>query len=472
MASDGDTLRVERVECPGGAIGAAESLYGEPHLCFLDSSLDGELGRWSFVGVRPFAVVTFSGGAVTVNGRDAGSDVFTVLAAMLDEHRLPTDAEAPPFACGAMGYLSYDLGRFFEEIPSNAVDDLPQPDLSLAFYDCALAFDNSDESAWLSYLPSGRDKAMWMRERIESGLLPSVDDKARLYDPKARLDWSGIESNFTRAEYLAAIARVKDYIAAGDVYQINLSQRFSVPYDGDAWRLYKTLRSVNPSPFGCYLDFPELTLASASPERLVHLDAATRMVETRPIKGTRPRGLSADEDSRLAAELAASIKDRAENVMIVDMERNDLGRVCEFGSVHVPELWTIETHPNVFQMVSVVRGRLDAEKGPLDLLANCFPGGSITGAPKVRAMQIIDEIEPTRRGIYTGSVGYIDFRGNADFNIVIRSLLLAGGRAYFHAGGGVVWDSVPEQEYQETLDKAGGLLTSLLHFSVWEDEIG
>lgn len=454
-------LRIEPLDYPFGAIGAAEALRGEPYTCLLDSSLAGELGRWSFLAVRPFLVLTFESGRVRISNRSAGSDPFAVLTTLLDENRLPAEGMAPPFACGAAGYISYDLGRYLESVSSLVDENLPHPDLCLAFYDCTIAFDASDGSAWLSYLPTGRDKANEFRERLRKTAPAGDDIEARLFDPAASVNWSGVVSNFTEQGYLEAVERVKEYIAAGDVYQINLSQRFSTAFGGNPWDLYKTLRQVNPSPFGCFLDFPEIQLASASPERLLHVDGVTRLVETRPIKGTRPRGRNPEEDQRLAAELVASPKDRAENVMIVDMERNDLGRVCEHGSIHVPSLWSIEEHPNVFQMVSTVRGRLRENVGASELLKACFPGGSITGAPKVRAMQIIDEIEPTRRGIYTGSIGYIDFRGNMDLNIVIRSFALNNGRAYFHAGGGIVADSVPRKEYQETLDKVSGLLAAI-----------
>lgn len=453
-------LKIESVECVSGPAGLVDMLRDEPYMCFLDSSLPGSLGRWSFVAARPFLVMTMENGNVRVDGRSAGSDPYEILSGLLDEYKLPCGCEAPPFACGAAGFLSYDLGRYFESVPSHGVEDLPQPDLSLAFYDCTAAFDNLTGNAFISYLPSGKDKARELLDCLKRA--PAlVSEPRRCYKPGSRIDWSPVESNFTKPEYLQAVERVREYIAAADVYQINLSQRFHTPFSGDPRQLYKVLREVNPSPFGCFLDFPGLTLAGASPERLLLLDGATRTVETRPIKGTRPRGRDAGEDARLAAELKASEKDRAENVMIVDLERNDLGKVCEYGSVHVPSLWAIEKHPNVFQMVSTVQGRLAADKGPADLLAACFPGGSITGAPKIRAMQIIEELEPNRRGIYTGSVGYIDFRGNMDFNIIIRSIVLRDGRAYFHGGGGIVIDSDPEKEYDETLDKVTGIVTAI-----------
>ncbi len=268
-----------------------------------------------------------------------------------------------------------------------------------------------------------------------------------------------LSSNFTRPAYLAAIRRTKDYISAGDIYQVNLSQRLSAPLTTSPWQLYDRLARENPSPFAAYFRTPDATIISCSPERF--LQVRGREVETRPIKGTRPRGATPEEDARLAQELLSSEKDRAENVMIVDLERNDLGRVCEFGSVHVPELFAIEQYATVHHLVSTVRGRLRPGATALDCLRESFPGGSITGAPKVRAMEIIEELEPTRRGVYTGAIGYLCFSGDMDTNIVIRTIVIQNGLAHFQVGGGIVADSVPEAEYQETMDKARALTRAL-----------
>jgi para-aminobenzoate synthetase component 1 len=440
-------------------LAAAEALKHEPGFCFLDSSSTDKYACWSFIAARPAFTLDFESGRAAVDGRDVGSDPFAVIDDILSEHRVEA-APNLPFACGLIGYLSYDLCRELEHVCGSAYDDLPLPGLCFGFYDCALAFDRMTGAAYICYLNSARDKARDFR-RLLQGARPPEEPARDAFLPGECVDWSGVRSELTRDQYLALIAQAKDYIAAGDIYQVNLAQRFNAELQTDPWTLYKTLRAVNPAPFACYLDLPGLTLASASPERLVRLDAATGEVETRPIKGTRPRGATPEEDSCLAAELQASAKDRAENLMIVDMQRNDIGRVCEYGSVSVPELWAIEEHPSVFQMVSTVRGRLAPEHTVGDLIRAVFPGGSITGAPKVRAMQIIDELEPVRRGIYTGSVGYIDISGNMDLNICIRSIVCRDGRAWFHGGGGIVADSVPELEYQETLDKVSGLVAAL-----------
>jgi para-aminobenzoate synthetase component 1 len=270
-----------------------------------------------------------------------------------------------------------------------------------------------------------------------------------------------IASNFTKPNYINAIRRVQEYIAAGDVYQVNLSQRLQAECPCPADELYVRLRAINPAPRACLIELGDVQLVGASPESFLSYNPATRIIQTKPIKGTRPRGKSREEDIRLASELASSEKDRAENVMIVDMERNDLGKVASYGSVQVTKLWDIEEHPNVFQMVSTVEATLDPAYDVVDLLRATFPGGSITGAPKVRAMQIIEELEPHRRGLYTGAAGYIGFDGSIELNIIIRSFVIYDGIAYFHAGGGIVADSNPEMEYQETLDKVAGLVAAI-----------
>lgn len=270
-----------------------------------------------------------------------------------------------------------------------------------------------------------------------------------------------IRSNFTQAEYLAAVERAKDYIAAGDIYQVNLSQRFSAPVNQPPETLYALLRQASPVSFGAYLHCGDFQVLSASPERFLCFWPDSRLVETRPIKGTRPRGATPEEDRDFASALLQSEKDRAELLMIVDLERNDLGRVCEIGSVRVPELVRLESYANVHHLVATVRGTLRREMDAVDLLQACFPGGSITGAPKIRAMKIIDLLEPTSRGVYTGAMGYIGFDGGMDLNIAIRTGVVKDGVAYFHAGGGVVADSDPLAEYQETLTKARGWFAAL-----------
>ena len=268
-----------------------------------------------------------------------------------------------------------------------------------------------------------------------------------------------LAGGFTHQEYVAAVEKARQYIIAGDIFEVNLSQRFEAELSTTPYELYRWLRQINPAPFACYLGFDEVSVVSASPERFLRVRGD--WVETRPIKGTRPRGKTPEEDETLANELVSSVKDRAENIMIVDLERNDLGRVCRFGTIKVTELAILEVFPTVFHLTSTVEGNLREGKNGIDLLKATFPGGSITGAPKVRAMEIIDELEPTRRSVYTGNIGYLSFNGDLDLNIAIRTFLVKGSKAYFQVGGAVVYDSDPEAEYQETLDKARALINAL-----------
>jgi len=268
-----------------------------------------------------------------------------------------------------------------------------------------------------------------------------------------------VNSNFTKEKYISTVKKAKEYIASGDIYQVNLSQRFSADLSITPFQLYKRLRRITPAPFGSFLNLEPAAIVSASPERF--LKVSDRKVWTRPMKGTRPRGKNKAQDRRLKAALLNSPKDRAELVMIIDLERNDLGRVCEYGTVEVKKFVNLEAHPTVFQTTSTVEGVLRKGKDRIDLLKAAFPGGSITGAPKVRAMEIIKELEPTKRGLYTGSIGYLSFSGEMDLNIVIRTILTKGKRTYFQVGGGIVADSDPEAEYKETLDKAKALIAAL-----------
>ena len=303
--------------------------------------------------------------------------------------------------------------------------------------------------AWLYAASLSKEVSLPQSEKLGEGDFQTIQENERVL----------LKSNFTPEEYIKAVDRVRKYIAAGDVFQVNLSQRFEADLKIPPYELYKRLRMVNPAPFASYLNFQGVTIVSASPERFLKVEGD--LVETRPIKGTRPRGKDPVEDGRLAQELTHSTKDRAENVMIVDLERNDLGRVCRYGTVNVTELAILETFPTVFHLTSTVVGRLRRGKNNIDLLKATFPGGSITGAPKVRAMEIIDEMEPTKRSVYTGSIGYLSFNEDMDINIVIRTFLTKEGKAYFNVGGGIIYDSDSETEYMETLDKAKALIRAL-----------
>lgn len=460
-----------------------------PYLLFLDSAGDyGTLGRYSFLAVAPFAflwargreveVIRFADDGGRVRQLTAG-DPFTVLRGVLKRWQVQSVEGAGPFQGGAAGLFGYDLCHHIERLPRPRYDDLATPDLAVGLYDCVVTFDHQQGRAWLisTGLPESEPgrRRLRARRRLEelralvrgqaSPLrLASVDLPDR---PPARAEpapgfsvpgLAGVTSSFSHDAYLAAVARAIDYIHAGDCFQVNVAQRLLRPAV-EPLELYGRLRQRNPAPFAGYLDLGDLVLASASPERFLRV--CQGRVETRPIKGTRPRGRTPQEDRALAQELLASAKDRAENVMIVDLLRNDLGRVCAYGSVGVEALCRLESYQYVHHLVSVVTGQLRPGLSPIDLLRAAFPGGSVTGAPKVRAMEVIAELEPVARGPYCGSLGYIGFDGTMDTNILIRTFTQSGGWMQFPVGGGIVADSMPEAEYAETLHKAEGLLRAL-----------
>ncbi len=427
---------------------------GLPHLLFLDSSAQGTLGRYSFLAADPVAVARTP---------EAARDV-------LRPHTQAPRPGLPPFQGGIAGYLGYDWGAALERVARPAPDRFTPvvPDVVLALYDWVIAWDHAVGRAWIISMgiaaggggrttadQRARERLAWVLRRLDAPRPPS----AALHRP--RPPSTALESNFTRAEYEGAVTRIRDYIAAGDVYQVNLAQRFHAPFAGSPLALYRRLRAHNPAPFGAYLEVGDATIAGVSPERFLRLEATTRVADARPIKGTRPRGSTAGEDGARARELLASEKDRAENIMIVDLLRNDLGKVCRPGSVTVPELFALESHPTVHHLVSTVTGVLAEEMDAFDLLRAAFPGGSVTGAPKIRAMQIIAELERAPRGVYCGAIGYVSTSGAMDFNIPIRTVVLQGGTATCHAGAGIVWDSEPAAEYDETLAKARALIDAL-----------
>jgi aminodeoxychorismate synthase component I len=361
--------------------------------------------------------------------------------------------------------MGYELVEWIEEIGLGGLDDLVLPDLCVLFVDRLLCFDRAEERTSVHALGFGEDAASaeLRAEAAADELLRRLAEPLRVARrPPARPAREPREpfAFFDASTYAKAVDAAKQEIAAGNAYQICLTHRMERDFAGDPWSLYRRLREENPAPFASYIELPEVAIASSSPERFLRL-SPDRSVESRPIKGTRPRSSEDGEDRANRARLACSAKDRAENLMIVDLVRNDLGRVCETGSVEVPELMAIEAYASVFQMVSTVRGRLRADRDAVDLLRATFPPGSMTGAPKIAAMRILDRLEPVRRGIYSGALGYFDVRGGLDLCVVIRTILLRDGRAYVHAGGGIVADSDPMGEYRETLDKARALVAAL-----------
>jgi anthranilate/para-aminobenzoate synthase component I len=445
-------------------------------------------GRYSFVTADPYLIMSSRGTAVTLRLPAAPAGKYGSRATMqrppLEKLRevlanyptAPVDG-LPPFTGGAVGFFSYDFVRHFEDIPKRAVDDRSIPESSFLFVDLVVAFDHVLGKAWIVVNPGAREQELGFRR-------PRPEEWGRLYDEAAaRLATVGrrieeaaaagqqeapaspapprderragrvFRSTLTKGSFEDRVRRCREYIAAGDIYQANLSLRMSADIgDADPLRLYRLLREINPSPFAAFLDFGDLQLVSSSPERLVRL--RNGIADTRPIAGTRPRGESDEETAALSAELLMNEKERAEHVMLIDLERSDLGRVCDFGSVTVDELMVIEEYSHVIHIVSNVSGRLSAGKDGFDLVRAVFPGGTITGVPKVRCMEIIDELEPVARGPYTGSLGYISNSGDLDLNIIIRTIVVKDTVAHVQAGAGIVADSDPQREYAESLRKA------------------
>ena len=442
------------------------ALADEPFALLLDSATAGPNrdpalhGRWSFIATDPFDRISWRHG-------DEGKPFTLLNEALASLAPVEGGDDIPPFSGGAAGFFGYGLGRTLERLPPEerpfAIDDQHLPDMVLGFYDVVLAFDMLERRSFIvsTGLPErepaarrqrAKERAKEFRERIAS--LP------KLLTPGS-LPRSSVSSNFTREGYERAVARVIDYIHDGDIFQANLSQRFEAELnEGDTpYALYLRLRAASPAPFSSFFNFGEGSIVSSSPERF--LLCRNGEVETKPIKGTRKRGATPGEDKKLTAELLASEKDRAENVMIVDLLRNDISRVCEDNSVIVTKLCELESFANVHHLVSTVRGKLREGYGASDLLAACFPGGSVTGAPKRRAMEIIAELEPTARGPYCGAIGYLGADGSMDSAIAIRTMTVKDRRVTFQAGGGIVADSEPAAEYEETLAKARDMLKAL-----------
>ena len=428
-----------------------------PWAAFLDSNAQACWGR---PGSRYDIITADPGETLIVRGETAETrdmkggvarsraDPFRLLRERLGPPTQPL--EGIPFAGGALGYFAYDLGRRLERLPDRQRRRSGLPDLALGFYDWALVADHQAQRVRLvshHRSDAARARLRWLERRFRSGVDRSDPEPFRVTGP--------LRCNLDRAAYVAGFEAIQDYIRAGDGYQVNYARQFSAPATGSAWRAYLGLRAVNPAPYAAFLALPFVKILSSSPEQFLEVRAGR--VTTRPIKGTRPRGADATEDDRQAEALRRSVKDRAENLMIVDLLRNDLGRVCRPGSIRVPRLYALESFASVHHLVSIVTGELAAGRDAVDLLRAAFPGGSITGAPKLRAMEIIEELEPERRGVYCGAIGYLGVDGAMDANIAIRTLTYAQGEIRFGAGGGIVADSEAAAEFQETEDKAARL---------------
>ena len=438
---------------------------------FLLESVEGgeKVARYSFLGFDPHIVVRSRGGKVTITDASREEESEEPMLAVLRRFSgrlIPVrSTDLPPFACGAVGYIGYDAVRWFEKIPDTNPDDLQMDEAVMMFFSRLLVFDHVRHQIHLiaNVFTDGKTEGL---ENEYQQALDSIDEmEAQLGDPieplprPASIEAVPLRSNMTKEEFEQSVVRAKEYIAAGDIFQVVLSQRFEAELKANPFEVYRALRVVNPSPYMFYLKLGPNSIIGASPEMLVR--ATGRRLEYRPIAGTRPRGATETEDILLGEEMRADEKEVAEHVMLVDLGRNDLGRVSDYGSVEVTELMNVERYSHVMHLVSAIKSRLKPGMDRFDALAACFPAGTVTGAPKVRAMEIIDELEPTRRGVYAGSVMYLDYSGNLDSCIAIRTIVTKGGRAYLQTGAGIVADSIPESEYVETVNKARAMLQAI-----------
>ncbi len=451
-------------------VSAFRKLVGAGQGYLLESIEGGEKwGRYSILGADPGAVLRFQDGQMTVR-RGAAEEVrpapqpLDALAAFVQEAGMGSAPEVARFTGGAVGFAGFDIVRTLETLPPCREPDVALPDAAFLLADRLVIFDNLHHTLTIvsHVAPApGRDSAEAWRLAQEgiADVLARLSAPTPRSAPAAERDAPAFDTSTPEADYVAAVERAQEYIRAGDIVQTVLAQRLSAPFRGDPFDIYRALRVLNPSPYLYYLQFADLAVIGSSPEVLVRVDG--RRVETRPIAGTRPRGATREEDDAMEAELLDSAKERAEHVMLVDLARNDLGRVARHGSVEVTRFMEVERYARVMHLVSDVSAELREDCTALDALKACFPAGTVSGAPKIRAMQIIDELEPLRRGVYAGAVGYLDHDGNLDTCIAIRTAVVTGGCVYVGAGAGIVADSEPQAEYQETLHKASAVLDAV-----------
>jgi para-aminobenzoate synthetase component I len=427
----------------------------EVNTVLLDSSKEDKiLSKFSFIGINPFLIFESKGKEAFINKKLVNEDPFNVLEELLDKYKCNSkEYDNIPFISGAIGYISYDTGRIIEKLPNTSSEDFYMDDMKFIFYRNIIIFDLDKNKQYITSISDNN----WDKEidLIEEKIKFAQEIIEETFEESNKI----FTSNFGKDEYKKAITKLKDYIISGDVYIANLTQRFYTESKEDSFEIYKKLRTINKAPFAAYMNFEDFQVVSSSPERFMEINKGR--VVTRPIKGTRPRGENKEQDLKNSLELMHSEKDKAELLMVVDLERNDLSKVCKPHSVKVTELFKLETYATVFHLVSTVEGELKDNISAVKCIKECFPGGSITGTPKIRAMEIIEELEKVKRNFYTGSIGYFDFRGNADFNISIRTIIKKDNKAYFGVGGGITYDSIEEDEYNETLDKAKALMRVL-----------
>jgi len=450
---------VEEITYPQDPITVFSLFADHPWAQLLDSpdahNNPNNMNRYSYIVFDPIKKITVNEGKLFLDDKaETTKDYFNFIKQQLNLYKAKTTANLPPFQGGAVGYFSYDLCHYIDNIPLPEKDHMATHDLSIGIYNQVISF---EKRAWAII----NDESLELAKTTMQKCLTKINNPGN--NQQKQIQPQQIKTKITKQQYKQAVEKVKQYILEGDIFEANFTQRFEaqLPQDISAFDLYCRLRKENPSPFSAYLNLPDCTIASSSPERFLTVNNNT--VETRPIKGTRPRGKTTAQDLQLAEELQQSEKDRAENIMIVDLMRNDISKVCEPNSIRVPQLCGLESFPAVHHLVSVVQGKLKPGLNALDLLKATFPGGSITGVPKIRAMQIISELEPVRRGPYCGSIACIGFNGHMDSSIVIRTFIIKNKQVSFNAGGAIVLDSDPEQEYQESLDKARSLKATLSH---------
>ncbi len=416
---------------------------------YLDSQ---QRGRYDIISADPAQIITHHGSHTYIDNKRsticAPANSFQIVKNALQSWNIPLLDSDLPFTGGAIGYFGYDLARQIEDLPHHTQIDMQLPDMFIGIYDWAMIIDHLQQKAYYIYRPEFNKH----REGLYEEILSHLAQPPKETEPLVTIAACQFTSNISYENYAHAFTKIQNYLYAGDIYEICYTQRFNGSTEHSPWSLYQSLCQLNPAPFSAFISLnKDMAVLSVSPEQF--LQVRHRRVQTKPIKGTRPRGKTPQEDQDLQNELANSEKDQAENLMIVDLLRNDLGKCCEVGSIQVEKLFAIESFATVHHMVSTITGKLTKDTHPLDLLEQCFPGGSITGAPKIRAMEIIEELEPQRRNVYCGSIAYIDFNGHMDSNIAIRTLIYDHGRVHCSAGGAIVVDSVLENEYQECLDK-------------------
>lgn len=446
-------LKIREVKIDFNPLEIYNVFKNEKDTILLDSPKEDEnLSKFSFIGLNPFMTFEARKNKAFVDGKEVDGDPFEVLDDLIKKYKVSEDIfRSIPLLSGAIGYISYDICRILENIPNNSKEDFNISDMKFIFYNNIIIFDLKNNKQYITSL-NGIDEEINLIEY-------KINEAIYLKEEVVKENSKNFISNFNKEDYKSAITKLKDYIVSGDVYIANMTQRFYTENTEDSFEIYKKLRSINKAPFSAFMNFEDFQIISSSPERFLEIN--NRKVITRPIKGTRPRGKNKEEDIKNSLELLNSEKDKAELLMVVDLERNDLSKVCKPHSVKVTELFKLETYATVFHLVSTVEGILKDDVSAIKCIKECFPGGSITGTPKIRAMEIIEELEGLKRNIYTGSIGYFDFRGNADFNIAIRTIVKKDNKAYFGVGGGITYDSIEEDEYNETLDKAKALMRVL-----------